>query len=336
MEQKYFKLFANCIPVKGAKRNIICDLQKGSIFFIPNFAYDLLIECKSKSVSEIKQHFNNEYNQELDDYFDDFISKELGFYTTQPENFPELDTKWESPSIINNAIIEYSSEINQHLQSLISQLNVLGCKYIEIRFYNKVSNIEIENVISNFEKSKIRSISLLIQYNSDMNARWLKQLLLKYQRIGDMLLSNISTDNPLRNELSESIVSFSDSQINSETHCGAVSPDYFLSNISLFFESMAFNTCLNKKIAICKDGKIKNCPSMSEDFGNISSTPIVEAIFQKDFKKLWKINKDEILVCQDCEFRYICTDCRAYIEDPQKINSKPLKCNYDPYSGVWL
>jgi hypothetical protein len=53
------------------------------------------------------------------------------------------------------------------------------------------------------------------------------------------------------------------------------------------------------------------------------------------FKDAWSINKDEILVCRDCEFRYICSDCRVFIEDPHNIYSKPAKCKYDPYSATW-
>lgn len=44
---------------------------------------------------------------------------------------------------------------------------------------------------------------------------------------------------------------------------------------------------------------------------------------------------DQIHICKDCEFRHICTDCRAYIEDPDDIYSKPLKCGYNPYTGEW-
>jgi hypothetical protein len=36
-----------------------------------------------------------------------------------------------------------------------------------------------------------------------------------------------------------------------------------------------------------------------------------------------------------CEFRYICTDCRAMIENPKDERSAPLKCGYDPKSGEW-
>ena len=54
-----------------------------------------------------------------------------------------------------------------------------------------------------------------------------------------------------------------------------------------------------------------------------------------EFRMLWNINKDKIDVCKDCEFRYICTDCRAYIKDKRDIYSKPLKCNYDPYTATF-
>ena len=53
------------------------------------------------------------------------------------------------------------------------------------------------------------------------------------------------------------------------------------------------------------------------------------------FKKYWNITKDEISTCKDCEFRYICTDCRSYTESPEDYYSKPLKCGYSPYTNKW-
>jgi hypothetical protein len=54
-----------------------------------------------------------------------------------------------------------------------------------------------------------------------------------------------------------------------------------------------------------------------------------------DFKKLWQITKNQIDVCKDCEYRYMCTDCRCFIKDPQNIYSQPSKCNYNPYVAKW-
>ena len=52
-------------------------------------------------------------------------------------------------------------------------------------------------------------------------------------------------------------------------------------------------------------------------------------------EKNWYIRKDNIDVCQNCEYRYICTDCRAFIKDPNNIFSHPLKCTYNPYIAKW-
>jgi len=138
---------------------------------------------------------------------------------------------------------------------------------------------------------------------------------------------------PLRDKCGYII--FIENQLKNEQCCGVINSNYFTINTKLFTESLKYNSCLNKKISIDKDGQIKNCPSMKQSFGNISDTTLEECLNLKDFKKYWDINKDQIEVCKDCEFRYICTDCRAYKENPDNDYSKPLKCGYDPYTNVW-
>lgn len=74
---------------------------------------------------------------------------------------------------------------------------------------------------------------------------------------------------------------------------------------------------------------------MNNNFGNVKNTSLKKVFRNPDFKKYWQINKDSIDVCKDCEFRHICTDCRAYIENPENPFSKPLKCGYNPYTNEW-
>lgn len=130
-------------------------------------------------------------------------------------------------------------------------------------------------------------------------------------------------------------VYFLENEIKSFANCGIVSRNYFGVDKDKVIESINHNSCLNRKISIDKDGNIKNCPSMAESFGNIKDTTLEEALNKPGFKKYWNITKDQIEVCKDCEFRHICTDCRAYIEDPENQYSKPLKCGYNPYTNEW-
>lgn len=74
---------------------------------------------------------------------------------------------------------------------------------------------------------------------------------------------------------------------------------------------------------------------MSNSYGNINDIDISSVVDDPSFKNLWDIKKDDILICKSCEYRYVCTDCRAYVENPSDIFSKPLKCGYNPYTGEW-
>jgi SPASM domain peptide maturase of grasp-with-spasm system len=117
--------------------------------------------------------------------------------------------------------------------------------------------------------------------------------------------------------------------------CGVVTPEYFNINIKHYLESLHHNTCLNKKIAIDENGLIRQCPSLSKNYGKVSIQNILKALSDKKYLLFSDIKKDNISICKDCEFRYICTDCRAYITDSRDIYSKPAKCNYDPYTCTW-
>jgi SPASM domain peptide maturase of grasp-with-spasm system len=122
--------------------------------------------------------------------------------------------------------------------------------------------------------------------------------------------------------------------LTSEQHCGLVLPDYFVVNLPMFTEAQHFNTCLNRKLSVDKQGNIKNCPAMPESFGNVANTRLATALQNDTFKEKWRITKDDIAVCKDCEFRYICTDCRAITMDGH-VRGKPAHCRYNPYTAEW-
>lgn len=123
--------------------------------------------------------------------------------------------------------------------------------------------------------------------------------------------------------------------IDSKLHCGIISKEYFLLTREFYIEGQHRNTCLNEKISIDVNGEVKNCPSMIDSYGNIMNDNLMKILNNESFRKHWNITKDQIHVCKDCEFIYVCTDFRAYVEEPSDIYSKPLKCGYNPYEGRW-
>jgi SPASM domain peptide maturase of grasp-with-spasm system len=74
---------------------------------------------------------------------------------------------------------------------------------------------------------------------------------------------------------------------------------------------------------------------MKESYGNIKDTSLATAISSSGFKQYWSVTKNQVTKCKDCEFRHVCTDCRAYLENPDDPCAAPLKCGYDPYTCEW-
>ena len=141
-------------------------------------------------------------------------------------------------------------------------------------------------------------------------------------------------EGPLLTNLPYSIISYSN-KISSFQKCGFIHPDLFVVNLPFYTESIKYNTCLNRKVSIDSNGNIKHCPAMNKSAGNINDDSIKKLIENEGFKEIWYIVKDRIDICKDCEFRYICTDCRCFIKDPDNICSQPAKCTYNPYIAKW-
>ncbi len=335
-DNKPIKLFSSCLFVKGASRSIICDLQRNSYTIIPNDLCQVIEDYDGINLIDIKKNYENKYDEILDEYFEFLFENEFVFFTNYPDLFPKMNLEWHEPSTINNAIIDLSHNFDYEI--IFDQLTSLHCKSIEIRFFKTVRIDYIQMILDYLEKTKsiITSIGFVIHSSDETKANLLSNLIIKYPRISYFIIGNHQENKfvePVRKEMG--YIYYTIDCIESITQCGLISKNSFAVNTRLFTESQHHNTCLNRKISIDKDGNIKNCPSMVESFGNIKDTTLEKALNHPNFKKYWNINKDQIEVCKDCEFRHICTDCRAYIEDPNNIYSKPLKCGYNPYTNEW-
>lgn len=337
MTKEICVLYASCIPVKGAAKSIICDLQRQNYIYIPNDLYNILLNHKGKSIQEVKEFYENKYNEIIENYFQLLLTNEFAFLTDTPELFPVLNKEWNEPFEITNAIIDLGSESKFVLKSILEQLSDLSCKFIQIRYFKNISETEIEDIFDYLDliQSNSIGIDLLIPFKAAVNDQYYINLFKKYKRLNTLIVHSspngkeIKTIGPSRYYINTGV------NLASEKHCGYIDKSLFSINIKTFMESLKFNSCLNRKIAINQYGDIKNCPSMPQTFGNVQDVLLKDALLDKYFKKYWNLNKDKIEICKDCEFRYICTDCRAYLESPENDKSKPLKCGYDPYKGVW-
>ncbi|MDO8366309.1 MAG: grasp-with-spasm system SPASM domain peptide maturase [Saprospiraceae bacterium] len=324
---------------KGAARCLVCDLERNSFMFIPTALYKILLEKKEGFIiPEVVDHYSNgnEQNRKtIMSYFDRLLKVELLTFTNFPEYYIPISTSWDYPGDISNAIIDIDKSTGT-VVPFLDQATRMGCRYAQLRFFSKLSIPALKGIVAQLETSIIESIEIFAPYETDAMLKGLIKLMQSSYRIRSFSLYN-APENAIKYSRSVGfghIVTVT-TDVKGHLSCGFISHDYFTTNISTYTESLAHNSCLNRKISIDVDGNIKNCPSMPQSFGNIKDTTLQEALDHPDFKKYWNVTKDQISVCKDCEFRYICTDCRGYIENPEDMYSKPLKCGYNPHTCEW-
>lgn len=331
----YFVLFANCVVVRGFSRSTICDLQRGRIKIIPNSLQEVLALLKDRTVESVKAHFNGALNEGIDKYIELLIAEGFGFLTDEPHLFPPIELEWTSPHQITNAIIDYDNESNHPIAKIVSELDTLGCQALLLRFFDPIEQGQLETILTEFKNSRINSVELILSFD-EMLMTQLVQFHKKFLFVRSITFyDSPRSEQTFYNEM-DLFVQLSGDRIDSEQSCGIVDESLFVINQEHYTESINHNSCLNCKIGVDRSGVIKNCPSMKAGFGNIIDSSLLKAVTTTGFKEKASITKDQIGVCKHCEFRHVCTDCRAYVKEPEALYAKPAKCNYDPYSGKWI
>jgi SPASM domain peptide maturase of grasp-with-spasm system len=226
-------------------------------------------------------------------------------------------------------------EWNRDWLDISKQLEAIKCYHVQIRCYMPVAMERLELIASCFRSGLMQAFEILLPWNN-YNPEALTDLAEQNPKLRILQCFNAPEAMEIRQQKNGfGSISTIRENITSAAHCGVIHPSLFSVNTETYTESLAHNSCLNRKISIDTEGNIKNCPSMNESFGNIEDTTLLEAIHNPAFKKYWNITKDEITKCKDCEFRHICTDCRAFVGTPGDRYAAPLKCGYDPYTCVW-
>ena len=290
----YLKLYACCIPVKGTIRSLICDLQRGAIYFIPNALFEILNSYKNTSISVIKKNVDN--TEILEDYFQFLINNELAFYTDEPRSFPDMSMSFNVSSTVTNAIIDINEASNHNISKIFKELEFLGINAIQIRFFTSPNYNTLKKILKETTNSRFRTIELVLPYQKELD---IENIINHNPRLSFIIQYN-AKENSLQMHKNECALISTTQAINLIHACGAISPDYFSINTHSFTEALKYNSCLNRKISVDVNGEIKNCPSMKESFGNIKATTLVEALNKEGFKKYWNITKDKIKICQDC------------------------------------
>lgn len=334
-EGPVFRLYACCLPVRGAVRSTICDVQRGDYHFIPNAMVEILTTYRDLTLKQLRELVDAGEHATLDEYFAFLEERELGMWTTEPASFPELNLYWEVPSAITNAIVDVDEGSSHDWADLIRQLSDLGCQALQIRVFCDLSLDVLDAALGETLHGPLRSIDLLLKWTPCHDLESLRTFVTKHRRIAQVTVHSAPENQIHKAFVDSANLVYASQVVASHEHCGQVRPAYFTTGTAHFLESLQFNNCLNRKVSVDAAGEIRNCPSMPASFGNAKDTRLRTAVADEEFRRLWEVNKDQVEICRDCEFRYICPDCRAWVRTSDEKFAKPSKCGYDPYTGTW-
>lgn len=312
-----------CVPVSGYNRSIIYDLGRKDYYFISNAHYDLL---KTAGLINFELISDPSERSELINYLLDLeIIFEVSS-TWEEKRFPELSRTLHQVNEITHAVIHTNTGNN--FIDFISQTPLQNLSIISPRL-----NDDVIKMIKSFAHFEIDSIYLYIEI---FDAESFDQYEREFARQTALFSVNFFGLDSAQTKLKDNIYynffteSFADYQ-------RLLTIDKLFVNQEFFLEAYNKHTYYNGKIYIDGGGHIKNGLNNIKSFGNINLMGYDEfhqTINSKLFLELGNIRKEETLVCQHCEFRYMCTDVRV----PEKKAAywfHRVECAYNPYISKW-
>lgn len=333
MRNKRFKLFQCCIPVKGIKNGVVLDLQRKAIHKVPNQIIDLIAEYSEKDLYTLFNDFSSS-KKTLKKYVNYFLQNELLIVADQIDQYPDISTDFSKPARVDVVNIEVDSFQDFHQNFFSNEIDQLGVNSIKIILKdNEIENlIKITNLL---EISKLRIIVVFLKYDEEKITA-LKSIASDNARISQIVFHDYN--NNVNTKITDEKFYFETLPLNKIFENKSIeSPSDFVLDIETYHEALNHNLMFNKSIFIDALGNIKRHLEDDEILGNINQNKTTDIIKNEAFSSFWNITKDQVKICQDCEFRYICPDGRI----PQKSSSEQFNynfntsCNYDPYQGTW-
>lgn len=337
---RVFRLYPTCKLVRGGAYSAVYDLERRQLYRFDSAYFDLFALAEAGIGVDMLDALNPRPRANCAKAIAFLEEREVGRYldACSAACLTPLPESWDSPHTILSALIDVGSQ--QHDWSLlIAKLDRLQTRCLQIRCFEGLIDLTTAKwLLDELAGKRITRVELLVKWApcwADVDWWGLFDGYRNLQRVrvhsaprDEELTGLDASDLPLRQ------VRFEKIPVDGSASCGAITEGSLsIPSASLYSELRAFNGCLNRKVSVRADGEICNCPSMRATFGS-DLGKLEEIVASEKFQRPWRIAKDSISICRGCEFRYVCTDCRAYLESDVSTE-KPARCRYDPLTGRW-
>lgn len=336
---KYFRLHGNCFIVKGATQALVYDLFKSRTLGI-SLNFSMLYESQFliDPYDDVLES-NKEWKEPIIKIINYLIDNDFAFFTDEPENFPQLDIKFNIVKRIYSAIIELDTKSLQQYEALIENLLSLDCQFFCLVVTEDVyDHKEFEKLLGIFKESRAKWVRVIMK-RPYLNFKELQQVTHDMRIV--YKIYNAPKDKTIKDRwwLEESPHKFDIVEYISDPFDLHIKSKYgiehFYPTQDVFLESQNHNSFFNLKVCIDKAGYFKNDLAFDESFGNFKTRSLHDLLTDESFKKLWYIPNDKIEKCKDCQYRYQCIS-NSNIKEIEGKYFKIDSCNFDPYQNVWI
>lgn len=320
-----YQLFSDIKITEGFKRDLLIDLGREKVHLIPKELTALIKDLPTRKIFTPDEQLT----------ISELLAVEWIFECEEEEShlFLAIPEDWDYPASITNAVIELGNENLGYFNFLLMELINNGCFYVQMIIPEKLSSEALNSFIEHIHHSDLLGVGLILNYFSESYYSTFIENFFALKIVNDDVIIFGCEDKYIQSKYRQR-VKFIEGNYKA-SGCGLICKKHFSVSVSFYNESQHYNTCLNRKVFIDKNGDVKNCPALATIFGNVKTMALKAVVSKSDFQELGQIRKEKIKVCRDCEYRNICSDCRAFLEDPLDRYSKPLKCGYNPYTNEW-
>lgn len=335
MNNRAFRYITNCPIVRGYRRACVYDLPRRVYEVVPlafaemmqtidgSCAWGAWIAAQSDpcvAQQYIEHALNSEYAVLLE--------------ASLSEGFIRMDYEWRAPAHITNAVMD----IDRHSvwgPGHVQCLRAVQCHYIQFRVLEEIEQTRIVDLLNSFDRSHIDHVQLLLPAIFADDIEWMQSLLDQYPRLNSIRVYGMSQPGERYSDAIMRPIIWMGSPLNGY----GPSKVRMVITMALFCESQSHHNYFNRKLYIAKDGAIGNAPETTSRHGNMNDirdgNEMVDIVDRPDFQTYWRVSKEMVDVCKDCEFRYMCMDNR--VPQPRTPESwfHERECPYNPYICKW-
>lgn len=318
----YLQLHPQIQLSKGYSRSILIDLYTANYWHIHNDFANLLENHPTIQISALPQHLPYQTDADIKQFINLLLSEDLGSLSPIPLQPKPLLFENQSNTAIVHTI---SVETNQKMPILaVETINECFGDFENgtLEFHCQTA-INLYAVLELYSTSTAKNIHLFIHYNdtTSYDFNQLCKFAPKLKKVTIFEAPREKTDKK-RNCTLTYLTPLSD-QIHQKYSLLHQQPviQTWQTNHNYFY----------KRVHITHRGDVKNAFESKYRMGNVLTEHLTNIIQKKEFQALWHISKNQIDVCNDCEFRAICIDRRVPKKRANGTWFAKEECAYNPY-----